>query len=65
MSLERCDICDELTGGAGRGDDSIVCWECNKVICPECQVDGLDEVVLCKVCLRKVREKYEQLLVLS
>jgi hypothetical protein len=59
MSLEHCDICDSLTGGAGRSDDSIVCWECNKVICPNCQVDGLDEVVLCKECAMKISIKKE------
>lgn len=54
-SLEYCDICDQPTGGAGRGDDSLVCWECDKVICKECQVDGLDNVVLCKECYQKIK----------
>ena len=52
--LEYCNICDELTGGAGRSDDSIVCWNCNKIICPNCQVDGLDEVILCVECAKKI-----------
>lgn len=34
--LERCAICDELTGNAGVLDDSIVCVKCGKVICSEC-----------------------------
>jgi hypothetical protein len=53
-TLERCEICDGLTGGAGRLDDSLVCCNCDKVICPDCQVDGLDEIVLCNECAKKI-----------
>lgn len=52
MSLEHCDICDELTGGAGRLDDSLVCANCNRVICGNCQAD-FDEIVICKQCAAK------------
>ena len=53
-SYEHCDICDELTGGAGRGDDSLICCNCDKVLCPNCQVSGLDYIVLCKECAAKI-----------
>lgn len=35
--LERCVICDEPTGRAGRADDSIYCPECNNgPFCESC-----------------------------
>jgi hypothetical protein len=36
MEEERCEICNKLTGKAGRGDDSIVCEVCERVICKNC-----------------------------
>lgn len=34
---ERCDICDELTRRAGKGEDSLYCDECDKgPFCSEC-----------------------------
>ena len=36
-TYERCDICDELTGRAGKGEDSLYCDECDKgPFCSEC-----------------------------
>lgn len=52
MSVEYCEICDEPTGKAGRLDDSLVCANCNRVICKECQAD-FDEVVMCRPCTAK------------
>ena len=35
--LERCYDCDEPTGRAGRGDDSLYCEYCDKgPFCPDC-----------------------------
>jgi len=37
MSIERCYICDEPTGRAGRGEDSLYCDECDSgPYCSEC-----------------------------
>ena len=36
MKMERCDICDELTGNAGVLDDSIQCEICGRIICEDC-----------------------------
>jgi hypothetical protein len=52
MKREMCDICDQPTGGAGRLDDSLVCANCNKVICGECQAE-FDEIVICRQCAAK------------
>lgn len=36
-SYEECFICDDLTGRAGQGEDSLYCDECDKgPYCPEC-----------------------------
>ena len=35
--LEHCFICDEPTGRAGKGEDSLYCDECDKgPYCPDC-----------------------------
>ena len=35
--LELCFICDEPTGRAGKGEDSLYCDECDKgPCCPDC-----------------------------
>ena len=35
--LERCFACDEPTGRAGKGEDSIYCEYCDRgPFCPEC-----------------------------
>ena len=35
--LELCFVCDEPTGRAGKGEDSLYCDECDKgPYCPEC-----------------------------
>ena len=35
--LEYCFICDEPTGRAGKGEDSLYCDECDKgPYCPDC-----------------------------
>lgn len=36
-TLEHCGVCDELTGFAGRGDDSLFCESCGAgPFCSEC-----------------------------
>lgn len=39
MSVERCWICDELTGRAGRLDDSIFDDDDNGPYCEECWIE--------------------------
>lgn len=58
MSLEHCEICDELTDRAGRLDDSLICAECGKIICEECVQKGFDNVIVCEECFNKVLKKY-------
>lgn len=59
MIKERCEICDEYTGNAGRNEDSDVCDICNKVICEECikltlKINGCS--IICKECYDKMIE---------
>jgi len=54
MSLEYCDICDEPTDRAGRGDDSLVCIYCDRVICESCMSDMSEDDVICKECEQKI-----------
>ena len=49
-SYEICDYCDQLTGKAGRLDDSLVCESCDCVICEDCQDKDYENEVLCKNC---------------
>lgn len=45
--LERCVECDEPTGRAGRGDDSLYCGHCGAgPFCAECH----DLHLLCEEC---------------
>lgn len=64
--IERCSICDESTGNAGIGDDSIVCECCGRVICENCkfsipigyndEYNGNKYDILCKECLKETFE---------
>ena len=64
MKLERCDICDELTGNAGALDDSIQCEICGRYVCVDCLSNDVPmdmscgyTPTVCKLCaLEQVRE---------
>lgn len=63
MKLERCDICDELTGNAGILDDSFQCEVCGRIICENCLSNdapmdmscGYTQTI-CKLCMEDVKD---------
>jgi len=63
--IERCEICDEPTGNAGRLDASIICDICDKVICKNCiyknapmDINGYMPI-WCKECGKKYEKEVE------
>lgn len=63
MNLERCDICDELTGNAGILDDSIQCEMCGRIICESCLSNDVPmdmncgyTPTICKLCMEDVKD---------
>ena len=63
MKLERCDICDELTGNAGILDDSIQCEICGRIICERCLSNDITmdmscgyTPTICKLCTVEVKD---------
>ena len=64
MSYEECFICNELTGRAGAGEDSLYCDECDKgPYCPDCfrkHHESDEKVVQLKVDNEALREAIKQ-----
>ena len=51
LPLEHCRLCDEPTGRAGRGDDSIYCELLNHIVLGGVPYDSGDEIgPLCSGC---------------
>lgn len=60
MKEEKCEICSEPTGHAGRLDDSIICEECDRAICEDCVVYEPTGVhIICVECHDRIKEEFE------
>ena len=60
MKQERCEICNELTGRAGRLDDSIICEECSRIICEDCVIYEPNGVhTVCTECRARIKAEIE------